>query len=132
MENVKKQRIKEIFKILKKAHPFIKSGNNEQQVRIVTRLQSLIDEAESLGVKKGYCEGLLFWGNDFLLMEAQRVFGIKATYKTFGSRDVDKLMKKNKVKVARVVGYKEREDGGKHFPAIEFYEGGKRHGIWGK
>lgn len=88
-----RKRIKEILNRLKKAHMYCSSGSSEQQGRLLDVLQPLIEEAEALGVKKGFCEALLFWGVDFLdfdsketVIKTQRVFGIRARRSTFGER----------------------------------------------
>lgn len=132
-------RIKEIFTKLKEAHPFIRSADNATQIKIVDALQPLIDEAETLGVNKGFCEAILFWGKEFLdyeygvkkgdseklLRYAAQLFHSTPQLMTFGERDASKLAEKENALVYKIKGYTQKEkdkDGkltGKYTPDIE-------------
>jgi len=145
MNNKELNRIREIFQKLKDAYPFIRSGDSDQQRRIVDALQPLIDEAETLGVAKGFCEAILFWGKEFLdfefghndppkakrdepsqdVINAQRVFGVKATLMTFGEREAAEIAKRKGAIAYQIKGYTQKEkdkDGrptGKFTPDVE-------------
>lgn len=137
---------------MKEAHPFIRSANNDQQRRIVDALQPLITEAEGLGVEKGFCEAVLFWGKEFLdyefgdpqalkkksnqpdqqIIDAQRIFGVKATLMTYGEREAAELAKRKGALVYKIKGYTQKEvdeEGrptGKYTPDIEILLSKKR------
>lgn len=138
-EEEKLKAVREIFLKLKEAHPFVRSGNNEQQRRIVDVLQPKIDRAVALGVPQGFCEAILFWGKEFLdfefgekdsgkkkeqsgqssqvsqqVIDAQRVFGVKHKPVTFGEREAAKMASSQGALVYKILGYsqKEKDEGG--------------------
>lgn len=64
--NTNFNRIKELLIKLKKAHGYYVVVNEEQKGKIFDNCQYILDELESLGCQRVFCESLLLYGKEFL------------------------------------------------------------------
>jgi len=126
------EEIKKLLSFLKRGNLVWPNSSSVQKAKMLDKCQWIFDRLVELGCKPGFGEGCLMYGKEFTdtlerenkpepkftqnntVMDAQRVFGVRATRATYGEIEAAKMAEEMGALVYEIEGYEKGEDGAFH------------------